>query len=578
MHMNSTVRTFLVCAIAFVVGRVLIFPGFIDPRIPSHDDLYRYYMIGQSAFLTNQWLSPRPVMIVFLKFLGGFLNDPGLFWLVLSCSSILFIAVFIDFLKTIKIGEIDCFSTFVYSVSIFSLPASYDIYQLDYGGMLSGIFCIASAHLYLKSPKELAFSGQLFFSLLLFWIALETKPTFPAVMLLLPAIDFFITRSRRSFLSFCGIAVISVLVVIKDKYFGSPFINLDGSGVYEVKIASWDNLVALFVYLKASAPIYLIPGLVMLYFPLRGKGRLNDFILFCPVLAIAAVMPMSLIPNRVLTLYSWYASVFLFLPCLFITSNYFSTGDKVLRIKAGVAIILLIVGGIIMSHKLFPSSAYIWKINQTNRNVIDSLLVIKKNYLDIATKKVLFSGLKGPFHAFRQSNFVRSQTNLNSYTLLLNNSESAWNSFSMNLGETVTLEIIDYNNFDLYYIFDTTGKIAYKLSKSELLAIPAWWRAAVVSCAASPDFKGLTRKDYEEALARLDYADESAAVIEMYEMSEIHNNIGATGYFHIASAYRKLKLFDKARSSILKALAFEDSLFFRQFLAAMETESGNANQ
>lgn len=579
ISMRSFCKTFLVCLAAFVAGRILIFPGFLDPQTPSHDDLYRYFLIGQSVWTPDQWLSPRPLMLIFLHLLGGLVDVPRFFWLGLSLTSVFFVAALVEFLKKAQLGSIDALSTFIFGVIIFALPSSWEIYQLDFGGMLSGVFCVISAFVYLRGPKESAFSGAIILSLILFWVALETKPTFAAVMLLLAGIDFVITRSRKSLFALFGIIAISFLVVVKDKLLGSPFINFNSAGnYYEVKILSLDNLVALQSYLKASASPYLIPALVLLYFTVARKDTTRPSVIIYPALAIAAVLPMTIIPNRVLTLYSWYASVFLFAPCLFITFHALTNESLIFRYKANLVVILLVAGMLAHAHKSFPVSAYAWSLSQTNRNVANSLEYIKDDRWGVSTKKVIITGLQGPSHAFRQSDFVLDQTMLNSYTLLLRNSEAPWNNEARALGKTEKLSGIDYEDYDFYYVYDSKGRLAYKLSKSEMLSIPEWWRDAVVTCASSPFLSKLSKKDYENALACFDYANESAAATNMYEKSDIRNALGASGFFHLANAYRKSGLLDQSRNSLLKALTFGENRIFRQSLNTLESEIRNVNQ
>ncbi len=137
----GVLKLFLLCSTGFILGRLVFFPGFLDPFVPSHSDLYRYFSLSQTIWTYQDWLLPRPLMRLFLH-LMGILRSPPAIWFILSLTSIFFATTLILVLHRFGGLKLNAISVLLYSAIIFSLPTSHEIYQLDYGGMLAGVLSL----------------------------------------------------------------------------------------------------------------------------------------------------------------------------------------------------------------------------------------------------------------------------------------------------------------------------------------------------------------------------------------------------------------------------------------------------
>lgn len=570
---SSYVKTFSLCFCGFLLGRLLIFPGLIDPTAPSHDDLYRYFLVSQTSWDTSEWLAPRPLMLLFLHAVGSFINTPETLWLLLSLTSIFFIAALVEFLKKFVGKNFSAIAITLYSAILFSLPSSWEIYQLDYGGMLSGLLCLAGLSLFLSKYRNAEMTGaSLFVPLLLYWAAIETKPTFAALILMLALLFCFYRRDSVSCLAVLGVVTISLCVVLKDKYIGSPFLGSDGSGVYELKLSLVANVSALLTYLSASVPFRIVPGLLMIYTLSLFDKRTKILTLVAPLLALSAIAPMILIPNRVLTLYSWYAAVFFLLPLLMLGAHYDKLSPLWMRRLAVIGIIAVLAGQFCSANALKPLSSYYVSISEYNKNVVNSLAWLRLLAPNLNTGSVLVSGLQGPFHPFRQNLFVLDRSNLVEYTLLLRNSERPWDNSAKHLGSFVSLENLRFEQFDKFIIYGSNGKIRHILSKEELMMIPAKWREAVVFCSAKIGFAEISTSDLDQVMACFDHSDESLAAVKLGKTSDIAEKLGPFGLYHFSNSLIKTGDLVLARKYLEEALALADNPHIRNALKSIDAK------
>jgi tetratricopeptide (TPR) repeat protein len=570
--MTAHFRTLFLCLAGFLVGRIFVFPGFLDPATPSHEDLYRYYLISQSQWEVAMWLKPRPLMLAFLHLVGGVFPEINALWMVLSITSVLFVTSLIVLLRYTKMVEPSNGSIFLFSLLVFSLPSSWEIYQLDYGGMLSGIIGVAAIYARFKyKDNSLTLSTGL--PLALFWLAIETKPTFGAVILFLSLLDAYFKRNKSSIFLVSGIIAISVLVIVKDKLLGSPFVHFDESGgIYSVQFGHSQNITALLAYISSALPVFILPGLGLGYYLWWRRQRDLKSIALFPILAVMAILPMVLIPNRILTFYSWYSSVFFLMPVLGIFVNKSSDVQATSKFAALLTVCLIAIALIIGGIKNKPLAIYDRNLSKFNNNVLDDLNVIKANSLNWTNKKVLIAGMQGPYHPFKNSAFIQMQTHLPNYILLQRNSEVEWNKAETNLYSATYLSNIDYSIYDIYVVFDSNGKLNKILSAENIMKIPKWWQSAVVFCASDPDVKHITYQDYENVLACFNYAGEGAEVKQLIKANQYNFQLGPLGYFYLGNAYKSLKEPILAKESYTKALSFGENIWFREALNSITTE------
>lgn len=574
------IRMFFLCSTGFIFGRLFIFPGFLDPFAPSHLDLFRYFLISQDQWAYRGWLTPRPLMIAFLH-IAGIFRDPSLIWFILSLTSLVFATALLLLLQRLGKYRANNISVLLYSTIIFSLPTSFEIYQLDYGGMLAGVLSVVAIliwfYFYKTNPLK-AFS----LSLLIYWISLETKPTFAASILFLALLQLLFYRDRKSLLLLGGVFGVSILVVLKDRFLGSPFLDFGGgTGVYSVKVNLTQNIDALWVYISRAVPQELLPGLLFAYYIFshvfkRGWG----IIVLLLLLAISSIMPMVLIPNRTLDLYAWYCGMLICIPFLYIfqadTSTYANTNPFINKISKALLPVCLVITFAAMSigSKLHSDQAiYDNFISSYNGNVVASLEKLSDqniNYHFASSEKILVAGLRGPFHPFRNRKYILNATHLpDTYTLLLRKSETAWNNMSSEMGPAIYSSELDLDSFDYFIIYDQDGHLTDILSQEDIKAIPKWEVIPSLVCNLNSAAQNqIVNNVLENEIACLDGAGESQAVIELLDNTDI-SNITPLLHYYLGHAYQIMGNFIAARTEYKLALAAGENAFFQNALMSL---------
>ena len=566
----------LLSGAGFIVGRLFAFPGFLDPFVPSHSDLYRYFLISQTQWGSHGWLAPRPLMITFLHLVGT-LRNPELVWFVLSLTSIAFAAVVILLLRHLTFLKPSVISILLYSTVIFSLPSSFEIYQLDYGGMLAGILsatAIYAWYRFYRTRPSMAYGT----SLTLFWLSLETKPTFAAAMLVLALLQLLVHKDKKALLLFIGVSFILLLVFFKDWLLGSPFLQFgDGGGIYSIQIDPIKNLSALWVYMKSAVPTGLLPGLALAYYlAWKALRRMRAAIAALLLLAVSSVLPLAMIPNRALDLYSWYPGMLISLPFLVVFHMEINGKLRPDRIPARtprflhaacLAVTLVALG---LSSKVHAPQAYYDEfISRHNKNVISSLDRLSDGNLAFnlaSARGILVTGLRGPFHPFRNRAYILNRTHLpDTYVLLLKESERAWNEISSEMGPGIYSSELGVGSFDYFIAYDEAGNLWSILSLEQMMAMPEWRRLPTLVCNLSPALRIRTASNLEGVAGCLDEAGESAAMIELMK------NVGLPSFspllhYYLGHAYESIGDASSARTEYVLALAFGDNEHFRSAL------------
>ncbi len=571
-------RVFLLCLVGFALGRLFVFPGFLDPFVPSHADLYRYFTISQEQWGSFVWLQPRPLMLAFLHALQIVRNAQWI-WLILSLSSIVFVASLLLLLQRLAGFRASILSILLYSIIVFSLPSSYQIYQLDYGGMLAGTLSILAVYVWFRFYKTNPFKA-LCLSLLIYWFSIEMKPTFPAVMLLLAIICLLLRRDRNSLLLVVGIACVSVLVVVKDRLLGSPFLNFSNdTAIYAVKINPAQNMHALFVYLEAAVPAVLLPGLgIALILCWNAIRRRTVAVLGLLGVAIASVVPLALIPNRTLDLYSWYPAMLLCIPFLYAFQGQSATWNVRDRMLSGIvkaalpACLAAVVAALVVLPKLDQNDLYYdYSIYSYNVNVLSSLPVLAQQSLHYGfadAQQVLVSGLRGPVHPFRNRAFALRYSQLPAtYVLLLRSSEASWNQ-QADLGPGIYSNDPNIGTFDFYVVYDQAGNFSRVLTRDQVMAIPTSFRIPVLECNLNPSQQAWTSHALEDAASCLDEAGESTAAVAFLGDGRM-GNLSPLMHYYLGHAYQALGDVASARSEYRLALAAGENSFFRNALKSL---------
>jgi hypothetical protein len=289
-------------------------------------------------------------------------------------------------------------------------------------------------------------------------------------------------------------------VFLKDKIIGSEFVSSDSGDVYEVSLNFTKNIFAVAKYYSAVLTPNFIPGLALLYLYCFLNKKINVFCLLMLLCSMAAIAPMALIPNRVMDLYSWYIIIFLFAPILVINNSRINIFPHYQKYITAVILLFILFGSFTHSKFLPGKTAWIISINEYNSNVMKSLDILKTFSPQLNGRKILVSGLKGPYHAFKNEAFIELVSKFDKYTILLRKSERDWNNMSKEMADGSYLDEVELMSFDYYIIYAKDGTIKYILSRYDLEQTPAWWRPAVIFLASNRIAESIKNEDYYNAI------------------------------------------------------------------------------
>jgi hypothetical protein len=451
---QALARNVTLCVFGFAIGRICIFPGFLDPMVPSHSDLYLNFNISQSELSAPLWELPRPMMYCWLLIAGSFIKSPEALWFIMALSSIVFLGVLISLFEALCAASYKPFAVVLYSAALFALPTSWQIYQHDWSGMLSGTICIVAIAAFVKLRAHWIRYGL---AIVLVYVALDTKPTFGILMISAAIVYLYYKPGKDSVIAFVAVTSVCALLFLKDKVVGAPFVQLNPAvaSIYKVYFDPPTNMRALVQYFCATVPVTLLPALIVWYALALSSKTNRFFTLLMPLAACSALAPMALIPNRVMDLYSWYGSVFLFAPVLTAGATIQALNGKPWVITANVLAVIATVAGLLSMCRANPGICeWVRSISRYNENVFNSLSTFKSQDLTRSGENVLICGLQGPYHPFKNDAFISYSTGMTRYSVLLNRSEEEWNSLALHSNTGVFAKDIDIARYESFAIYN----------------------------------------------------------------------------------------------------------------------------
>ncbi len=568
-------------------------PGEIDLTTPTHSDLYRYYMVSDNRWLLSTWLTPRPLSLAYLK-IAGLLHNPTLFFLWVALPAFLFLMVLPYLLIEMGLLQPEILPLAAFLFVSFGSPLFYRQFQLDFGGMLSGVFAVfavrfgyeaikginkndlmpiqttssSTGNMGLVHNTEMQFAQKgrheqkhtfyyliaaLFFSLL----SVETKPTYSVLLLALAGIAALFVRGSRSKWLLIGTLFVLVWVFVKDKLLSSPFLaSSEASSPYAVIINPMKNIEALSFYMKNAftIPLGWVVLLASIVFLINHKWKLLVFIL---ILAISASIPMALIPNHHWSSYAWYTTVILGLLVMIAVSqllNIFNKSHDVKkRVLAAIGLGMIIVGLIFHALSQPSFNEFTLADQRYNRNLTVSLSLINNS----GGSKILLAGLHGPYHPVQNTAFVeRVFPNVGKFDVLLRKRERAWNEMAHEKTNGIYLDEVNWNNYSKIFIFDEKGCLCASRSSDEIARLPRYQQNLLFYSPSLDITRITTPQTIVEAIRCLndneEYADSIALVSAQGNMEE-----KADIYFYLAKAYQATGDLKTAGGFFEKALHLE---------------------
>ena len=370
-------------------------PGFIALGSPLHSDVYRYFEIARGPLAWSVLSNPRPLMLAALGALD--VDDFRFFYCTLLVPSVLLPVFMLAALERVLRVSIGLAATVAYLALSYVLPSFYELAPLDFGGALAGIVaCLA----------VIAWSGgsgrmRLLAYAALVWVSLEFKPTYAFVLCAVPLLQAWPVRKEGVAGAATAFAV-ALAVFLKDRWLGSAFVGVGAQVGSSYQLLGQPGVLfeAFGFYLqRLFSPmgwVLLLGCAAWLVAAKRWRAPIA-----IAALALAAILPMLLIPNHRFVMYAWYPSsiLLLLLPLAAITP--LSRGRA-----AGVALLVTATLLAVVAEARFLPVHRAWYAHnqQVNANVLASLDVLRTRL--VPGERVLISGRFAPYVPFKNDAFV----------------------------------------------------------------------------------------------------------------------------------------------------------------------------
>lgn len=458
-----------------------IFPRKFDLSIPTHSDYYVYYVYSQNGWTIKDLLLPRPLFWAYLQILGIF-HEPRNYYLGLALPAFIFIYLFFRFLNQIvdftnRYAIQVLFYSFVFTSSYF-----FQVFQLDVGGTLAGIFTVISlSSLYKYQRNVLESSRYLYFSFAFFILALETKPNFTVLSVSIYLFLSFKLRSIRSIYFAAFSVLISISVFLTDKIRGSVWVQSSNSeSPYAVAIDPIKNSKLIFFYIAKSMNwplifLTILSTLILVFY--RSWRVVAIFALTIP----ASLATLSLLVNRPWEMYAWYPRIF------FAAFNIIAFEIVIQKIKKAnlktnklynIFIFLTAILLTIADNNFGTTQNYWYRyIYSYNSNILRSLEKVHHG------KDALLAGVNGPYHPFKNTEFINlNYPNLRGLKVLLKESEKPWNDMSPQLLNGIYFKDIIFSDFSVIYITNKTGNLVAVIDPKIIKNIQVSLQEEILQC------------------------------------------------------------------------------------------------
>jgi hypothetical protein len=526
-------------ALFFVIIGLFFQPGEIDLITPSHSDGYLYLTMANDQWFPARWLSPRPLLYVYLHLIG-LIHQLDIFFLLLTLPAFCFLTLLLSLVMKAGLSKQHLLPIAAFFFVSFGSPLFYPHFQLDVGGMLGACFAVLAINSALNAIKEKEGDSVYWWFMPIFFtlLSIESKPNYSFLLLSLAFIGALLVRGYRSKGIFVGVLSVICWVFIKDKLLGSPFlVSSETVSPYAVIIDPVKNIQALGFYIKNSFTTPLVWVCLLASIILLAHREWKLFSLFV-ILTLSASMPMALLVNRLWDTYAWYSTVIIGVLIMVAVSRLLDTINKKLntfnKVLAITALFLISIG--LMAHAFTQSHTMNWTLTNQhyNRNLMSALNRINTQ----GERKILLVGIHGPYHPLRNSVFMRQAfPNLGNFKVLLRKDELFWND---NIKKTkgIYLEEVNWADYSAIYSFDNDGRTVTRLTPDEIAKMPNDLRIVFLYCDQNIDMKSHDATQVAQIIECLNNNNEYDAAIS------IGTSVGDIGknqpwlYYHLAKSFQ----------------------------------------
>ena len=465
MSFRSFLLLALLVAAAYCLCLRFALPGYFGPLAPFHGDFYDY--TGMAGVPWPQAIRyPRPVTFTLFKIIGGW----GVRGSMAIGVAVALLDVFLVLLYATRITTVNRRMPWVgavlYCALIFTHPQFYIEHRHDMPAMFSLLFGMLALHCWLSWLKHSSAIALLLCPLCIFGFAFSKEAFFvSAFALAAPLLMLYGKRLQTiGFILFCGIA--EVAAILYSRSLASPFVDptaaaaatyhIDASPGSVIRVLAIYGL-ALFCWPMAAL---IALGLVQV-FPWKRNGLAMTAFLAA---GLAALLPISLLPNHVFREYAWLAVPFVLVPVAFLEVP--KTLSRQRQAAAAVVVVALFAGYEVHSRRAFRSTEIQWYLDQEKigRNVLASFRTAAPE-IDRA-RRIAVAGLDTPFPPWAADSYTAWKFGTNRFWSVAVSQNKANFRNSRNV-EFLPAAKIDLAQTDLLLIYHADGALDRALTREQ---------------------------------------------------------------------------------------------------------------
>ena len=400
-------RWFAAAVAVYLFVLKFVFPGYIRPFSPHHNDFYIPPGLAFDEFSFWQHLHfPRPAGFFLLE-LTGLLGLNG--WvLVFILIALLNVVAVVRLSERLAGRRAYPPWALLYMLLVLTHPCFYMDYVHDALATASLLYILLAMHAWL-SFKETNRRRYLGFCFVLFLLAWMTKETYFLSALVFWGVETIRSRDklrRAAGLTLVALAATFAVGLLLEVFSINPFISTHSSpgSPYYISFAAASVARCYFQLLQSLfTPLSLGSVLLALCSLWRNRSMLfYGAALF--VAGLVALLPNSVLPNHIDLMYAWTGACLAFSPVLFIDWR------PPLRLSSRGAVpvaVALLLGYAAVRANRPAYDQWNWNLAQerSNRNIIQSFPDLKQ----APGRHFLASGVSVPFHPWTTSSFIRAK-------------------------------------------------------------------------------------------------------------------------------------------------------------------------
>lgn len=449
----------------YILVTRIVNPGFFEPLVPTHSDTWRYFAYSKSDFALSDFLAPRPLMLIALK-LMGVVDSFAWFVLLVLTPAVLLPVALLRTTEAVVERHASWLGQAAYFTLCYSLASFYELQSLDFGGCIAGFAACAALLSFRRLAKDMAAGkgtiAQYVAPFALAWISMECKPTYGLVLAVMPLFFASILGWKRAILQAAAVVVVVMLVLVKDRLLGSPFVGADTSArasAYQLGGGLGLMAKALWFYVRAMLPPWAWPAVLLGLYAL-GRSSGARAALTVVAVALLAVAPMIAIPSNPLAMYSWFGASILLLPVALFNDRWVSQrriGQMVLR----AAFCVFLLAAIVAIARAQKDLRYWYGFNQkANAQSLSGLGAMANRMLP--GQRVLIAGALNAHSPFRNDEFVGLQLGYSvDWTVVVPEQHTSLLPFSDSRRHMASRDLGNITDYDVVALFSEQGRLTY---------------------------------------------------------------------------------------------------------------------